>query len=380
MKKILFVLPGFSYGGSTTALLSILNSKLTKKYDIDVFSIVKGDNLAPVLSRFNIGKNEWTNAFYSDFCTLSLQEKIKAFFLKILRQTCFNTRIEAWVVKKTINKIERKKYDCIVAFQEKQATDFCQYFSVEHKIAWIHCDYGKAYPREESDLQLYGKYNKIVCVSKATRDSFLSYYPSLSERTIFIYNLFDSNSIITKSLEKIEDPNFDCDPFTIISVGRINKVKRFELIPGIAKKLFERGLDFKWYIIGQPYSKEELKKLNNAIAENEVGDFVIYLGGKSNPYPYFLAANLLVSVSSSEACPMIFNEAKLLNLKIVSTDFPSAYEFIDENNDGKITSIEKMTDTISEMISYQHGLSKVETRFDAEALNEKILLQLSQLF
>ena len=342
--------------------------------------MVKGDNISPVLSRFNIGMNEWTNAFYSNFRTLSTKEKLRAFLLKILRQTWFNTQVEKWVVKKTIKKIEKNNYDCIVAFQEKQATDFCQHFSVKHKIAWIHCDYSKAYPRDEKDLQLYGKYNKIVCVSQSTRDSFLKYFPSLLDRTVFIYNLFDSNAIISKSKETIDDSNFDCSQFTIISVGRINKVKRFDLIPRIAKDLCAKGVVFKWFIIGQPYSREDLQRLTYAIAEENVKDCVVYLGGKSNPYPYFQMADLLVCVSESEACPMIFNEAKLLNLQIVSTDFPSAFEFIDKNKNGRITKIEMMADTIADIVSEKPCRSTKDSTFNANELNDKILLQLSQLF
>ncbi len=380
MKKILFVLPSFNYGGSTTSLLSILNSKLALEYSIHVFEMHKGDNKSPVLSKFDIGMNEWTNAFYSNFRTLSTKDKFKAFLLKILTQTRLKNRIEKWVVKITIKRIEKNNYDCIVAFLEKQATDFCQYFSVERKIAWIHCDYSKAYPRDDRDLQLYGRYDKIVCVSKSTRDSFLKYYPSLLDRTIFIYNLFDSNSIISKSKETIEDQNFDCKQFTIISVGRINKVKRFDLIPRIARNLCEKGLTFKWFIIGQPYGNEELSRLTHAIDEEDVNDYVVYLGGKSNPYSYFRMADLLVCVSESEACPMIFNEAKLLNLPIVSTDFPSAFEFIDKGQYGRITNIETMADTIAEIVSENPSRKTNDSTFDAKELNDGILLQLSSLF
>ena len=109
-------------------------------------------------------------------------------------------------------------------------------------------------------------------------------------------------------------------------------------------------------------------------------DCVVYLGGKSNPYPYFKMADLLVCVSESEACPMIFNEAKLLNLPIVSTDFPSAFEFIDRDKDGRITQIEAMADTIADIISEDSKRNTNDSTFDANELNDRILLQLSQLF
>lgn len=381
MKRVLFVSPGFSYGGSTTALLSILNSTLSQEYKIGVFSLVRGDNHSPELMNKDIGLNEWTNAFYSNFADLKGSEKLKAFFLKVFRQIpILNKKVECWIIKKTIKRIDQYHYDCVVAFQEKLATEFCQYFPMKNKIAWLHCDYAKAFPRTERDLEIYEKYKHIICVSKATRESFLGYFPVLTARTVAIYNLFDEESIKAKSLCKIDDSRFDKSEFTIISVGRLNRVKRFDLIPQIAHQLLEKGAKFRWYIIGQPYNEEEKNRLKDAINEYDNDDKVVYLGGKDNPYPYFRAANLLVSTSESEACPMIFNEAKLLGLPIVSTDFPSAYEFINEPSEGRISSIEMMADSIySFMKDILSGIVNVPP-FNASESNSKIITEISNLF
>lgn len=381
MRHILIVSPGFSYGGSTTALLSILHSDIIKEHRIDLFSIAKGDNDSPTLKKHDIGLNGLTKAFYSDYSTLSSKEKLGALLMKILKRLPgFGKKVEKWVVNKTVNKLNNRNYDCVVAFQEKRATDFCQDIHAVNRIAWIHCDYAKTYPRTDADLDVYKKYSKIVCVSNATRTSFLTYYPQLAERTTVIYNLFDSLLILQKSKEPLNDEQFNRESISIISVGRLNRVKRFDLIPHIARQVREKVSNVKWYIIGQPYSYEEVKKLDIAIDNEGVRDTVVYLGGRSNPYPYFRAASLLVCVSASEACPMIFNEAKLLNLKIATTDFPSAYEFIKDDNDGRITTIENMSDTISDMILDTTCEEVRQTCFNADVLNESIILQLTQLF
>lgn len=378
MKRILFVSPGFSYGGSTTALICILNSSIAQDFDIDVFALVKADNNSPVLKSREIGLNEWTNAYYADYSALERKEKSRGFILKALRQIpVLKKWVEKWVVRHTINKIERRNYDTIVAFQEKQATLFCQHFSVKDKIAWIHCDYAKTYPRTDADLSVYEKYTKIVCVSNATLTSFLSYFPQMADRATVIYNLFDSFSILQKAKDSVDDERFDKNSMSIISVGRLNRVKRFDLIPHIAKQVRERVPGLKWYVIGQPYSDEEVKRLGSSIVEEDVQDTVIYLGGKSNPYPYFKEASLLVCVSESEACPMIFNEAKLLGLPIVTSDFPSAYEFI-EQEDGEVTALDGVANAVIDML---HRDAKHEGRkqFNGEALNAIILDQLKQL-
>ena len=380
MKRLLFVCPGLNYGGSASSLISILNTNLIQEYVVEVFSIVKGDNTSPVLANYSIGLNEWTSAFYSDFNTLSKKEKVRAVGLKILRQVpVVKIIVEKWIIRKTIIKLEKRKYDFVIAFQEGLATEFCQHFSTENKIAWIHCDYAKAYKRTDSAMNMYLKFKTIVCVSRATRSSFLNYYPTLADRTVVIYNIFDARGVREKALGRVNDIEYNEQVFSIISVGRINKVKRFDIIPRIARQLVERRLLFRWLIIGQPYSKEECDKLIKAIKEYGMEDYVMYLGGKPNPYPYFRLANLLVCVSESEACPMIFNEAKLLGLPIVTTNFPSAFEFICSPEEGMISALDNITETIANVIENKPFENQAKTYFDAEALNKRILSAINRV-
>ena len=58
---------------------------------------------------------------------------------------------------------------------------------------------------------------------------------------------------------------------------------------------------------------------------------------------------LCVSLSTTEACPMVFNEARVLNVPIVTTDFGSAHEFVTDGVDGYIRPIEKIPDVISDI-------------------------------
>jgi len=58
-----------------------------------------------------------------------------------------------------------------------------------------------------------------------------------------------------------------------------------------------------------------------------------------------------VTLSLSEACPMIFNEAKILQIPIVSSDFGSAKEFINNGVDGIISPIEEFPEVIYQMMS-----------------------------
>ena len=377
--KVLFIVPSFSFGGTTTALASLLNSGMTKHYDIDVFQICRRDyNLQPLVSH-DIGLNGLTTAYYGNFSRFHIKEKFKYLLIKILKRNHrIITKLEEWVTKETINKIERhKQYDVVVGFQEGLATRFASHFSCPRKIAWIHCDYANAYGEEVNELDLYNVFEKVVCVSHFTRQGFVERYPTLSEKTIAIHNVFDSKRIADLSQKVTDDPRFDTSRFTIISLGRIHEVKRFYLIPEIASQLKESGIDFHWYILGSADIPDELLRLTDAIKKHGLEENVIYLGGKANPYPYLKAANLLVCISKSEACPMIFNEAKILHVPIVSADFGSAFEFIEDGKIGIITSLEGISEAIMRLFN-DEGLRKLikrnisQFKFDGTELMKQI--------
>ena len=128
-----------------------------------MFEISKSHHITPPFDSHEIGLNGLTTAFYSNFSHFHTIDKLKYFFIKALKQSArWNIKLEQWIITKTIQKIERKKkYDFVVGFQEKLATQIASRFSCPRKIAWIHCDYARAYGRETRDLGLYEQFSKI---------------------------------------------------------------------------------------------------------------------------------------------------------------------------------------------------------------------------
>lgn len=381
-KKLLFIIPGHSLGGTTSSLASLLNSEFTSYYDVDVFAINRRNYAHPTIAKFDIGLNGLTTAYNADFLAFSKIDRLKFCPIKILKQVGpLTNNLKRWVVKRTINKIEnRKHYDYVISFQEENTTKFTSHFANPNKIAWIHCDYAKSFGEDVDELEMYKHYKRIVCVSDFTRKGFVGRYPSLDGKTIAIHNLFDAEKVLERSTDAIDDTRFDNSHFTILSMGRISEVKRFYLIPEIAARLKKAGLDFRWYILGGGNNEQDQKQLDDAIVGNKVEKQVLCLGGKSNPYPYLKAADLLVSTSKSEACPMVFNEAKLLHVPILSADYGSAFEFVEQGKDGYITSIEEMPLKLIELIQCPQRLELIKSAGFFVNKNKDILKQLHSLF
>ena len=54
----------------------------------------------------------------------------------------------------------------------------------------------------------------------------------------------------------------------------------------------------------------------------------------------------MISLSRSEACPRVVNEAKILHTPTVSTDFPTIFEFIENEETGLISSFDEIPSSI----------------------------------
>ncbi len=378
-KKTLIVVMSLSTGGTTSALKALMQTSFSKDNDISILTLCNtGFDKNPELKKYLIMPGKFAQLWFMNITNASLLTKVLMLPIKVVKNIPWlGNKIDTMIAKHIARSTERKEpYDSVISFSEHIVPGIVQHFKNENKIVWIHCDYGNRIKREEEHI--FRKYRKIVCVSKFTRDSFVKRYPSLDDRTIYIYNVCSTDSIKAKSEEEINDRLFDTSSFTLLSIGRIAPVKRFHEIPAIARRLKDTGYAFRWYIMGGG-SNEYTDKIKIAIQSNGVMDEVIMLGARTNPYPYLKKADLLVSTSESEACPMIFNEAKILGTPIVSADFGSSYEFIKEERDGVITSLEEMHNAIATLINDKEKYNMYKPYIDEDLKEESIVKKLNNI-
>ena len=375
-KRVLFILPSIWAGGTHASLSSIIAHYNRQLWDVSVFAITGFGERNSSYKPFLLPRNKMMAAL---FCH---QSEIKGFYIrlvkglgKLLALTGIN--LKELVTKKVVKNLESMGFDTVVGFMEGSATHMASMFNRSRKVAWIHCNYDKYLPDGKSEEGIYSKFDSIICVSKYTSSVFKHRYPSLANRTDFIYNLLDTERIVRLSNADIDDSRFFKDGITILSVGRIAKVKRFSSIPRMASELKKEGIPFRWYLIGPDFDTTETTRLLHEIAEYNVADCFSWLGGKLNPSPYFKAADIYVCLSESEACPMVFNEARIFGSPIVSTDFPSSFEFIENGYDGIISDFDNLVHALSRLMKdpilfaemRQNSLSRV---FDNESIMRKI--------
>lgn len=336
--KLLFVIPTYTQGGTNRSLQFLLSTLKNSNFEIYILCLKDGGIYQTLFANYNIIKK--SSLVYFFWNSTSFIAKIIRFIDRMIHYN-----ISQIVMSKFIKSIEKEyQFDKVIAYEEGIATYITSFFNNSKKLAWVHCDY-QYYKKKNNYIEkkTYNKIEYIICVSKYTSLSFIKHFPQFKNKVNFAYNILDTNYINKLSELAIKETNiFNEDEFNILSIGRFDPIKQFSKIPQIVNTIIKNGKSqkFKWYIIGSG-KKDILTNLLSEIEKYNLKDIVILLGAKENPYPYIKKSNLLVSTSYSEACPYVINEAKVLHIPVLSTNYKSATELITEDN-GIITTINDM--------------------------------------
>ena len=178
----------------------------------------------------------------------------------------FGFSLISYVIKLTARNITNSGYDTVIAFSEGIVSRIVSYVNNNNKVAWVRCDYSRylSINSYEPELDIYHSFAHIICVSEYTAQIFRQIIPEVAEKVMAVHNVIDFDSINKSSkAETILDKRFYKDNFTILSIGRIDPVKRFFDIPRIAQIIKKQKVNFKWFIIGAGSPVETHKLLSN---------------------------------------------------------------------------------------------------------------------
>ena len=351
MKNVLFVIPEYIHGGTNKTLENLLTFMDMSNYIVSIYAIREdgGEYYRKVFDPYIVKKSLWFYWTHDNYFVRKIANVIRKLFCHNDYTILYKREIE-WLQQKY-------HFDTIVAYQEGSPTHFVSLLERINvkKITWFHSPYLWVINKDvEQSKDLYSKFDKIVCVSNTFANLFKNVMPELSDKVISIHNTMNDNLVLQMSDETITDVKFDNRCFNIVSVGRFVHQKRFDVIPGIARKLKDQGVDnLKWYIIAS--GKDERNITEEEIKKKDVSDCVIILGERNNPYPYIKNSDLMVVTSETESYPTVINEAKVLHTPIVSSDYASAKEIL-PTSCGFVTSIEEMPNLLFDIINNKNNI------------------------
>ena len=308
MKKIkfLYTLTNLAGGGAEKVAVNLIRNFNREQYDFDLFLHKKeGSYLSEIPPNIKIISllGEFKNVFVAKIVGLL---SLPLLLLQII--------------------LIGKRYDLLICGLESTfvtyATIISSFIHKKPVIVTVHIDIFYN-PRIKDTFHLkiikllYPLCSSCVCVSNGVREGLINVVPSIKDRTSVIYNPFEIETIERNGLEVVELPF--TTPF-VISVGRLEIQKRFDLLISAHKAVLDRGGNNSLIIVGEGSERNNLQSL---IAKLELESTVKLVGFDNNPHKWVSKAHCFVLSSENEGFGNVLVEALALEIPVISSDCPS---------------------------------------------------------
>lgn len=349
-KKILFVINTLGHAGAEVAMLELFSRLDPEKYELSLYVLMGQGELVQKLPEHV----RLLNRDYSDATVLSKEghrnmrrNVIRAFFrhgrflhkLGYLGGNLFimikNHRLQIdkmlWRLLSDGAEYQKEEYDLAVAYLEGGSTYYvAEHVQAKKKAAFVHIAYGNAGYSRKLDQDCYLAFDRIFPISDEVKKHFLAVYPECEKRTKVFHNMINQEKIRARAEE---DGGFG-DGFTgkrILTVGRLNYQKAYDIAISAMKLLKDRGYSLRWYVLGEGDERASLEK---QIAKLGLKNDFLLLGAVENPYPYYRQCDIYVHATRFEGKSIAIQEAQTLGCAIIASDCDGNREQIIQGEDG----------------------------------------------
>lgn len=354
MKKILIFSHAMEIGGAERALLGLLETIDTTKYQVDLFLMRhEGELMKYIPDNINLLPEK------PQYACLAVP------FSKVVKRGQFGVALGRYWGKRAATKrvkqlglpkdnevaleyshkytlkympgVSEVEYDLAISF-------LTPHYFVAHKakakkkIAWIHTDYAVVAVDRESQLKMWETYDVIASISAQVTHSFVCIFPELKEKIQILPNIMPMQYMEKLAQESIPVGELaEGNTIKLLSIGRFCTAKNFDNVPDICRLIRDMGINAKWYLIGYGGEETLIKK---RITEAGMQDHVIVIGKKENPYPYIKACDLYVQPSRYEGKCVSVIEAQILNKPVVITNYATSSSQLEDGIDGLIVPLD----------------------------------------
>ena len=318
-------------GGFTTSMINMIDE--LEKHDIDVDLLFLEPEKNEIECNFNVVDINTYNRLKKDIISkiqsYLIRYKLHNIDKKLKDDTLAVKRVQYAIIYRVLTympKIDLTGYDSVISWEELTCNYFLAYnVKAKKKIGYVHPDYVLSKFSKEVDEPVFKKLDKIVSVSNGTLETIKRVFPKMEEKMIYIPNVNNVEKIRAKANENIE--TFEKSAFDIVTVCRLSIYhKGLDRLLRIAKRLEEDKIEYNWYIVGEGAGRKEMEEY---IAANDIQN-VHLVGNRENPYPYMKKADLFALQSNYEGRPVVVDEAIIIGIPVLVTNFESAKEQVKE--------------------------------------------------
>lgn len=349
MKKILFAVNNMNINGIKTSMLDLVSLLDPDEYEITIFLFEKrGALLEEIPENCNVVCYDEFSRI-KEMAYLPFAPAIKNLFKKKQYFTVLSymavslasrmARDKGILYQYLFRKFPQIKEKFDYAMSYFGPLDVLSYYvlnkiSAHMKIQWIHFDISKINFDKNFARKFYVRFDKVVAVSRKAQKVMLEVLPNLQTECFILPAA--AEKVVKKS--KIDTVCYRKDRFQIITIGRLTRQKGPDMAVHLANRLKESGFSFEWHFVGGGEMYDELVRMIKKFGLEQV----FYLEGEQlNPYRFLPNADLYVQPSRHEGYCLTIQEAKIMGLPIVCTDFAGADEQIIDGKTGVIVDMDE---------------------------------------
>jgi glycosyltransferase involved in cell wall biosynthesis len=172
----------------------------------------------------------------------------------------------------------------------------------------------------------YGIADKVIAVSKGTKDGLVNHCGIRKAKISVIYNPVDLDKLRVLFSEGVDHLWFNEKSISvIIAVGRLVEQKGFPYLIGAFSMVLNEIEQVRLVIIGEGCERQ---RLENLVIGLGLKDKVAFIGYQQNPFKYMAKAQIFVLSSFYEGFPNVVLEAMACEVPVISTRCPSGVEEI----------------------------------------------------
>ena len=321
MKKIRIIALHLAFGGIEKAICSMANL-FAERYEVEILSVYNmPDSPAfPLDARVKVttllsdtpNREEWKAAFARHAPLDIARESLRA--VRILRDK-----------KRAVIRAIRECRDGVIITTRPEDNVLLSKYGQPGvlKIAQLHQDHRFDKGLVKDFKKNYGGVDVFALLTPGLRDEVRDMLRGHNDHTEVVY--------IPNFLEHFPE-NTDKYPRekTVLAVGRLNEVKRFELLIRLFAALHRQFPDWRLRIVGEG---EERGRLEAAIKELHAENYVNLTGRKDadGVEDEMLRASLYAMTSRSEGFPFVLLEAQSCGLPVVAFDVRVGPGFVVQN-------------------------------------------------
>lgn len=309
IEKISFILPSLNAGGAERVCLNLAKGLLEQGIKVDfllVMSSVQLDIPEGARVRFltkNSRKRQWVSGIVALF-------KLQRYFSGARTDEVFIASVRGTVILSLLASLFTRSIPRLFIREAALYSSKIWYPELCHRLSLKF---------------LYPKAKAVIAVSEGVRKEMIERF-SYKGKISVVNNPIDTKKITELSLSSLKRSKFK---FTYLSVGRLVEEKGFSyLLEAFSEVSSDATIGL--YIVG---AGELENKLRLRASELQISDQVVWLGYQSNPYPWYLLADVFVLSSIKEGFVNVLAEALALGVpNIVATKCGGGPEELLENH------------------------------------------------